>query len=314
MIDSLTLQVANDISKYKYGKSSRVYLRLHRSYTALTLLINIHCLALPSGHSSHRQTALNHLVISLAKPLSQPYRKDETFHKTLPFHRCSCDLAHHSIADLMSSRVDDPLDEPPPYTPRADPRQGESTVEYGPTRPFQPTPAVSRADPVPGSAHQPGFLSSQTSNVSRRGRSLWQQLTDQIDQFADELERRGNRANSNTQRAGTPWSSYPGRSLGNASSTLPPRRNAPPPPPRPPHRRTSSTSSLPSEFARDFYAAGTGDGLFSNTGMPSREMPEHEDRSPTMTPVPGRPLLRDGKLLVYPGGHTCEKCVCVSHL
>ena len=107
---------------------------------------------------------------------------------------------------------------------------------------------------------------------------------------------------------------HPGRSLPNASSTLPPRRNAPPPPPRPPHRRTSSTSSLPSEFARDFYAAGTGDGLFSNTGMPSREMHEHEDRSPTMTPVPGRPLLRDGKLLVYPGGHTCEKCVCVSHL
>jgi len=211
----------------------------------------------------------------------------------------------------MSSRVDDPLDEPPPYTPRADPRQGESTVEYGPTRPFQPTPAVSRAAPAPGLAHQPGFLSSQTSNVSRRGRSLWQQLTDQIDQFADELERRGNRANSNTQRAGTPWSSYPGRPLPNASSTLPPRRNVPPPPPRPPHRRTSSTSSLPSEFARDFYAAGTGDGLFSDTGMPSREMPEHEDISPTTTPVPGRPLLRDGKLLVYPGGHTCEKCVCV---
>lgn len=207
----------------------------------------------------------------------------------------------------MSSRVDDPLDEPPPYTPRADPRQGESTVEYGPTRPFQPTPAVSRTAPA---APQPGFLSSQTSSVSRRGRSLWQQLTDQIDQFADELERRGNRPSS-----GTPWSSYPGRSVPNAS-TLPPRRNVPPPPPppRPPHRRTSSTSCLPSEFARDFYAAGAGDGLFSETGMPSREMPEHEDMSPTTTPVPGRPLLRDGKLLVYPGGHTCDKCVCVPSL
>jgi len=217
----------------------------------------------------------------------------------------------------MSSRVDDPLDEPPPYTPRADPRQGESTVEYGPTRPFQQAPAVSRTAPVPRLAQQPGLLSSQTSSVSRRGRSLWQQLTDQIDQFADELERRGNRANSNTEGTGTPWSSYPGRSLPNAS-TLPPRRNVPPPPP--PRRRTSSTSSLPqtpSEFARDFYAAGTGDRLISDAGTPSRvlgEMPEQEDRSPTTTPVPGRPLLRDGKLLVYPGGHTCEKCVCVSSI
>ena len=214
----------------------------------------------------------------------------------------------HSAANLTSSHVDDPLDEPPPYTPRADTLQGESTVEYGPTRPFQ---RVSGARPVPELAQQqqPRLLSSPSAGVSRRGRSLWQQLTDQIDEFADELERRGTRGNP--QRTGVPWSSYPGRPSTH-TSTLPLRRNVPSPPPR---RRVNSSSSLPetsSEFARDFYAAGTGEGLFSDTGTSSRaapNMPQREDRSPSTTPMAGRPLLRDGKLLVYPRGHMCEKCM-----
>ncbi|KXN90351.1 Proline-rich protein HUA1, partial [Leucoagaricus sp. SymC.cos] len=222
---------------------------------------------------------------------------------------------------------DDPLDEPPPYTPRADPLQGETTVEYGPSRPFQQPPASSRQPQAPASRPIASHLQPQpTGSYRRGGRSLWQQLTDQIDQFANELERRTATANTryvSPQRTDASWSSYPGRMPDNSTSrpTLP--RNVPPLPPR---RRSASATSLPgtsSDFARDFYAAGTGAGMFSESqgGPPtsnnaSRSPPTSnpsqqrttEDRSPTTTPVPGRPLLREGKLLVYPRGHMCEKC------
>jgi hypothetical protein len=32
------------------------------------------------------------------------------------------------------------------------------------------------------------------------------------------------------------------------------------------------------------------------------------DGSPTMTPTPGRPLIHEGRVLVYPAGYTCYKC------
>lgn len=33
-----------------------------------------------------------------------------------------------------------------------------------------------------------------------------------------------------------------------------------------------------------------------------------QDRTPTQVPTPGRPLLRNGQLLVYPKGFMCHKC------
>ncbi|TXT08617.1 hypothetical protein VHUM_02745 [Vanrija humicola] len=39
-----------------------------------------------------------------------------------------------------------------------------------------------------------------------------------------------------------------------------------------------------------------------------QQQEEDEDPSPTEAPVPGRPLLRNGQLLVYPKGHHCSKC------
>ncbi|KAF5361902.1 hypothetical protein D9756_002097 [Leucocoprinus leucothites] len=226
-----------------------------------------------------------------------------------------------TTANLTSPRSD-PLDEPPPYTPRADPLQGESTVEFGPARPFQQPPSAPRPAPVPEQPRQPAFLSPQPTGSSRRGRSLWRQLTAQIDQIADELDSRGNnagrRSNLTPQATGASLSSYPGRS---ATTTSPPtQRRVPPLPPR---RRAGSSSSLPetpSDFARDFYAAGAGEGTFPDVDgnqttanrpqytAPHGPPPQREDRSPTTIPTAGRPLLREGKLLVYPRGHTCEKC------
>ncbi|WOO83825.1 Proline/serine-rich protein [Vanrija pseudolonga] len=41
---------------------------------------------------------------------------------------------------------------------------------------------------------------------------------------------------------------------------------------------------------------------------PLRVEEEDDDPTPTEAPVPGRPLLRNGQLLVYPKGHHCSKC------
>ena len=105
----------------------------------------------------------------------------------------------------------------------------------------------------------------------------------------------------------------------------------------------SATTTARSDFARDFYAAGEADGLVnleseelrngglrrppirrrssfddatpiatSSNAPPSQSQPTRttvdDDNRPTTKPTPGHPLLRDGKILVYPKGHTCSKC------
>jgi hypothetical protein len=40
----------------------------------------------------------------------------------------------------------------------------------------------------------------------------------------------------------------------------------------------------------------------------STRVAANDDNRPTTSPTPGHPLLRDGKILVYPKGHTCSKC------
>lgn len=241
--------------------------------------------------------------------------------------------AMSSTTGNVTSSGHDPLDEPPPYTPRADPLQGETTVEFGPSRPFQPPPAP----PVQPSPHPrptpSGFLSPHPTGSSHRSRGgLWQQLSEQIDQIANQIERHATGLSSRTyvspQRTGASWSSYPGQSLNRpSSSTVPTSPPSAPAPPLPPRRPPSSPVTVPegtSDFARDFYAAGTGDGLVSSpeenrtsnqTSQDPAPPPRHppEEQGPTTTPVPGRPLLHDGQLLVYPKGHQCEKCTFLTH-
>ena len=114
--------------------------------------------------------------------------------------------------------------------------------------------------------------------------------------------------------------------------------------------RSTSSSNATSDFARDFYAAGEGEGLLnldsdSSSGpqrnarspsipprppvrrrssfdvtqvaamAPSQSQPSSptraaatDDNRPTARPTPGHPLLRDGKILVYPKGANCSKC------
>lgn len=68
------------------------------------------------------------------------------------------------------------------------------------------------------------------------------------------------------------------------------------PPPMPP--RHASEQKFPSSPSGSQY---------QQAGGPSIQA---QDRTPTQVPTPGRPLLRNGQLLVYPKGFMCHKCEC----
>ncbi|TFK34061.1 hypothetical protein BDQ12DRAFT_727247 [Crucibulum laeve] len=251
--------------------------------------------------------------------------------------------------DVTSSRPPPrswtPEEEPPAYTPAPDVYQGETTVEYGPRRPFQPPPVPPPQSQSPqhtGYSTSSGWSQNQQSRPGQgQGQSLWQQITGQLSDIVNAASSaslsQGSAYNASPQH-NSQWSAYPGQ-----QQQPPPQRQPttprpyssflPPPPPRHPSSSTLSVASEPSphsppssDFARDFYAAGPnlpGQGEFSppsgpppSTGStprpptsPARSHGRPEDEGkPTRTPVPGRPLLKDGKTLVYPKGYECDKC------
>ncbi|THV06619.1 hypothetical protein K435DRAFT_848702 [Dendrothele bispora CBS 962.96] len=187
----------------------------------------------------------------------------------------------------LTSPADDPLNEelPPAYTPGPDVYQGEQTVEYGPTRPFQQPPPRPVPQPPPPPQHpqlvphptgiqsQPSGLgpgsgwSTVQSHVHSQPQSLWRQITDALTDRLDNLSVAG--PSGNTHYGYGYNNSYPPQPYG-------PGPNAYPPPSGPPP--SSPSSSIP------------------------------DDGRPTNKPVPGHPLLNEGKLLVYPAGYSCEKC------
>lgn len=217
----------------------------------------------------------------------------------------------------------DDLEEPPPYTPNASITSGETTIEVGPNRPFQPV--------------QPSASPSRNGMSQVRSTSVVQQLSDAFIDIVNNLGSSANSFSNNYNQSQRPnsnnWPSNPGQNHRLVPPNLPPRNIAPPPqhplspctslrsPPL-----STSTHSLPSmtthssDFARDFYAAGSGEALVTESafappaGSPSssRQAPATQsipnDGRPTSQPQPGHPLLRDGNLLVYPKGYECGKC------
>ncbi|KAI0923674.1 hypothetical protein AcW1_006566 [Taiwanofungus camphoratus] len=168
---------------------------------------------------------------------------------------------------------------PPAYTPSPNVSLGETTLEAGPRRPFQEPPRHPQhqyLEPIPTGWQSPQFT-------------------------------------------GSGWSSYPGR-----HNTSVPNAISPPRHPLLGDVRPSSAPNEPmSDFARDFYAAGTNaNGRYApppgepprpstSSSTPSLGLNRNrmsDDGRPTEVPTPGRPLLRHGKLLVYPTGHECAKC------
>ncbi|KAJ7636161.1 hypothetical protein B0H17DRAFT_1217158 [Mycena rosella] len=210
---------------------------------------------------------------------------------------------------------------PPAYTAGPDVYQGESTVEYGPSRLFQPAPPPLRQQPS-GSRYAAPLQHPQNTGWApppqqqQQVPSLWQQLT-------------GATSPSQSQ-SGSGWWSYPGHQQ-HTPPQQPPQSHAPPPPP----------TTHVSEFARDFYATtsvppsgfsdvsgvrGTVDTSTvgypppppSPSSSPYQPLPgpppppspsgPPDDGRPTCTPVSGHPLLRAGSMLVYPPHFECAKC------
>ncbi|KAF8968966.1 hypothetical protein BDZ97DRAFT_1902736 [Flammula alnicola] len=249
-----------------------------------------------------------------------------------------------------------PLEEPPPYTPSPSLNAGETTVESGPARPFQPPPPRGTTPQAPPSGSRP---------TGGRSGSLFQQLSNSLNNVIRSLEDPSS-STYNSRLSPQPtgqngWSSYPGqqqqppRPAQSRPQFSPPPHPPPnantsydpslePPPRHPLSRIPSSSSSYPprsprsrpaspptnmrrhsSEFAHDFYAAGTGDfptnqGGYAPPPGPPPALPQRpmatgrssqsvpNDGRPTSHPIVGHPLLKDGKVLVYPKGYECEKC------
>jgi hypothetical protein len=202
--------------------------------------------------------------------------------------------------------------EPPPaYAPTPDFRLGESTVEFGPHRPFQAAPAQLQS------------LSTQVTGV-------------------------GDVQYVSPQPTGARARLAPPPRHPTLMPHTPVLLHPTPPRPAPPPEQLARAERPMSDFAADFYTAGAGD--FTNETSPRSSTssfsppsgpppgsryspPPHpplpsrpidtppqrpssttssagsvDDGRPTHTPVPGRPLLRNGEILVYPSGYECPKC------
>jgi hypothetical protein len=228
--------------------------------------------------------------------------------------------------DILDDPTEDEL--PPAYTPNADVRSGETTVEYGPTRPFQsapPRPAPHTPHLHPNATGSSSFSSSYRRNGRRGG--LLSQLANQLqDLTLRTVSPQPTGASSlyppPSRPPPVPSAGYPGQQH---RIYAPPA--GPPPPPRPAQQNTSSVTTpegATSDFARDFYAAGADVNV--EGGLPSESTGGAVANTsaagagatggggvvapgkPTTTPTPGHPYLHDNMLLVYPKGFECDKC------
>ncbi|KAF7369856.1 hypothetical protein MSAN_00614600 [Mycena sanguinolenta] len=159
---------------------------------------------------------------------------------------------------------------PPAYTTRPDVYSGESTLEYGPARPFQPVHQPAPRPPQPQAQPQSPI------------QSLWQQLTGQFT------------GSNTTQFPPAHWSAYPG---GQQQQ----RQYAPPPnPPANPQQQPQPPTTHLSEFARDFYAtttvppgafsdvSGARNNSSSDPGYPPPQPYHAPPGAPPRTPSPAR--------------------------
>ncbi|KAJ2911596.1 hypothetical protein MD484_g8819, partial [Candolleomyces efflorescens] len=263
----------------------------------------------------------------------------EMAHATPP-HPQSTTSPTSNRRDILDDPTEDEL--PPAYTPSADVRSGETTVEYGPRRPFQTAPA--RPNPHATNLH-PNATGSSSSfsslgysgNGRRGGGGLLSQLANQL----QDLTMRTVSPHSTGMSSSYPPPSrpppspvgaaaYPGQQQQQHRIYAPPA--APPPPPRPaqPQQNASTVVTPPegatSDFARDFYAAGAdvnveaatpstdSTGGLGTTNSAAAGGEGLAPGKPTTTPTPGHPYLHDNMLLVYPKGYECDKCAYTSYL
>ncbi|PPQ86320.1 hypothetical protein CVT25_005621 [Psilocybe cyanescens] len=227
------------------------------------------------------------------------------------------------------------LEEPPPYTANPAVYRGETTIEQGPARPFQPAPRPPSQNQQrwPHLSPQATGSSSFSASAVSRNRSAGSLLHQLTNSLTNSVNAAINNMNSPPPQAQQLWSSYPGRQP-QQTQQQPPSQSYRPPGGPPPLHPSSSMSRRSSEFARDFYAAGAIDEprdanavYMPPPGSPPPSLPRRpsnittasastssaapatpNDGRPTNHSSIGHPLLKDGKLLVYPKGFECPKC------
>lgn len=183
-------------------------------------------------------------------------------------------------ADILPPFNSIPDEAPPPYTPSADTLEDGIPVQTGLSLPFQAPRSPPITQPVITVADSP----SEPRNISS----------------PPPPPRRHSSVNSAPTEASRPGLSPTGARLRQSSSSYLPPPGPPPlsnmsdgghtysPPPGPPPRSAPSASA-PNRL----------------TDIPRGR---DEEGRPTTTPVPGHPLLRGNKLLVYPPGYECSQC------
>jgi hypothetical protein len=188
----------------------------------------------------------------------------------------------NSTLDILQEEL------PPEYTPGPNAYAGEQSIDFGPLRPFQNTSQPAQRPPVQPTGSNAYSSQQQFRSPSGSSGSLRQALGSLILAALTEPPRDRNS-----------YSTSPalGRGLTTYGGPIQPR------PPAAPYG--ASRSSVPST-SRGGWSQYPGQRQRSLTPEPQPSIPD--DGKPTTRPTPGHPLLRDGKVLVYPLGHECRKC------
>ena len=249
-----------------------------------------------------------------------PFRSASPNQITTESSRDSSGAAQHEyISPHMIQPEDDSLgleeEMPPAYTPSADVYHGESTVEVGPRRPFQPPPrpthrpsystphslsesTSSRSQPQlqprpQSQPQQPPWIPTSSSGSSswsintypgqryeRRGGGLVGALVDTVREVVDAV------SSAHDQMRVLPQahtSAYPA-SYSQSSSSV----------------GSHNTSS---------HHGSQGQASAASSAQHLSQNQIADDGSPTNTPVPGHPLLNHGNILIYPNkDYFCAKC------
>ncbi|KAI0741320.1 hypothetical protein C8Q80DRAFT_128245 [Daedaleopsis nitida] len=218
-----------------------------------------------------------------------------------------------SVSDILSEEL------PPAYTPSPNFYEGEATLEVGPRRPFQQParippqntsqfpPQSWAVPPQPSGAsnwsgqpgltqqhyhttayappHPPPPVHPDIAGVSRPSSTPPTRMSD----FTRDFYAAGG---GDSGLYGGASAQYQNGHAGASSSSSGPRYA--PPSGEPPNRSEKAGVSSP-------RSSGPSASSSSSNGVP-------DDGRPTDRPVPGHPLLRQGKVLVYPHGYECQKC------
>ncbi|KAF9233729.1 hypothetical protein BU15DRAFT_90246 [Melanogaster broomeanus] len=211
-------------------------------------------------------------------------------------------------------RIDEDL--PPAYTPAADQTIGEATLELGPRRPFQAPPRQPPSSQY-GPPQQPPWnqsLSYHSQSQSHlpswppqhrpnqppwqmqrypnsyggqrgRGGGLLGALFDTVRDVVDVVSGAHDERLIAAQRANA-----------GAYAT--------------PYNPNTGLLVVPDASPRAAPPQGQPSANVRRSSTPPRSPPPitPDDGTPTTTPVPGHPLLRDGNLIVYPKDYLCVKC------